>query len=118
MKEFNLQQMLSSADKACALMKVLANRDRMMILCQISQGECCVGDLERHLEIGQPTLSQQLSVLRKEKLVHTRRAGKQIYYAMASNEALAVMSVLYQQFCEQHSTNKPNPAHLSLTSGR
>jgi len=92
--------MLSSAEKACALMKVLSNRDRMMILCEISQHERCVSELEEKLEIYQPTLSQQLTVLRKEKLVKTRREGKQIYYSLESSPALAVIEVLYQQFCK------------------
>jgi len=92
--------MLSSAEKACTLMKVLSNRDRMMILCEISQHERCVSELEEKLEIYQPTLSQQLTVLRKEKLVKTRREGKQIYYALESSQALAVIEVLYQQFCK------------------
>jgi ArsR family transcriptional regulator len=100
MTNLNLKKMLSSADKACALMKVLANRDRMMILCEISQHERCVSELEEKLEIYQPTLSQQLTVLRKEKLVKTRREGKQIYYSLESSQALAVIEVLYQQFCK------------------
>ena len=56
--KINLEQMYSSADDACRLMKVLANRDRMMLLCQISQREMCVGELEESLDIHQPTLSQ------------------------------------------------------------
>lgn len=101
MSNINLKKMLSSAEKACALMKVLSNRDRMMILCEISQHERCVSELEEKLEIYQPTLSQQLTVLRKEKLVKTRREGKQIYYSLESSQALAVIEVLYQQFCKQ-----------------
>lgn len=100
MGHINLKKMLSSAENACALMKVLANRDRMMILCELSQRECCVSELEEKLEIYQPTLSQQLTVLRREKLVKTRREGKQIYYSLGSKEALAVIEVLYQQFCK------------------
>ena len=90
MSNINLKKMLSSAEKACTLMKVLSNRDRMMILCEISQHERCVSELEEKLEIYQPTLSQQLTVLRKEKLVKTRREGKQIYYSLESSQALAV----------------------------
>jgi ArsR family transcriptional regulator len=101
MSKINLKKMIASADKACSLMKVLSNRDRMMILCEISQGEYCVSELESKLEILQPTLSQQLTVLRNEKLVKTRRAGKQIYYSVASSEAMAVMGVLYEQFCKK-----------------
>lgn len=100
MSHINLKKMLSSAENACALMKVLANRDRMMILCELSQRESCVSELEEKLEIYQPTLSQQLTVLRREKLVKTRREGKQIYYSLGSKEALAVIEVLYQQFCK------------------
>ena len=69
------------------------------LLCQLSQGEYPVGELESLLGIGQPTLSQQLAVLREEQLVGTRREGKQIFYRIDSNEALAILQVLYQQFC-------------------
>ena len=96
---FDLQDMRTSAAQACALLKVLGNPDRLMLLCQLTQGEYCVSDLEALLGIGQPTLSQQLGVLREERLVSTRREGKQIFYRIDSTEALAVMQVLYQQFC-------------------
>ena len=97
----SLQKMRSSADDACRLMKVLSNRDRMMLLCQISQGEKCVGELEACLDIQQPTLSQQLTVLRNEALVKTRREGKQIYYSHSNHVALEVMNVLYQNYCSK-----------------
>ena len=91
--------MRTSADKASRLMKVLSNPDRLMLLCQLSQGEKRVGELEEMLGIVQPTLSQQLTVLRDEELVVTRREGKNIYYQIASPQAMAVMEVLFQQFC-------------------
>jgi DNA-binding transcriptional ArsR family regulator len=81
-------------------MKVLSNPDRLLLLCQLSQGEKRVGELEELLGIVQPTLSQQLTVLRDEELVTTRRDGKNIYYQIASPQALAVMNVLFTQFCE------------------
>jgi DNA-binding transcriptional ArsR family regulator len=58
-----------------------------------------VGELEAALGIRQPTLSQQLTVLRDEELVGTRREGKYVYYSVRSAQALAVLKVLYQQFC-------------------
>ena len=97
----NLKKMQASADDACRLMKVLSNRDRMMLLCQIGQGEKCVSELEDCLDIHQPTLSQQLTVSRNEELVETRREGKQIYYSLTSNVAVAVMDVLYQNYCSK-----------------
>ena len=98
--EIDLDTMRASASRACGMLKTLSNPDRLLLLCQISQGECCVSDLEEALDIHQPTLSQQLTVLRDEGLVNTRRDGKRIYYSMASEEALAVMQVMYDQFCQ------------------
>ena len=91
--------MQASADEACRLMKVLSNRDRMLLLCEISQGEKCVGELEEALDIRQPTLSQQITVLRNEELVETRREGKQIYYSLSSSPVLDVMGILYKNYC-------------------
>jgi DNA-binding transcriptional ArsR family regulator len=95
----DLEDMQAAAADACRLMKVLSNPDRLLILCQLSQGEHRVGELEELLGIVQPTLSQQLTVLREEALVSTRRDGKNIYYLLDSPRALAVMQVLYAQFC-------------------
>ena len=95
-----LADMRAAAGRACALMKVLANPDRLLILCQLSLGEKRVGELEELLGIVQPTLSQQLTVLREEQLVSTRREGKHIHYRLSSPEALAVMQTLHRQFCE------------------
>ena len=93
--------MTSSANKACKLMSVLSNRDRMMLLCEISQGEKCVSELEESLQIHQPTLSQQLTVLRTEGLVKTRREGKLIYYSSVSQIAQSIMGLLYEHYCSK-----------------
>ncbi|MEM5421946.1 ArsR family transcriptional regulator [Paraburkholderia ferrariae] len=63
------------------------------------QGELAVGELEAQLNIRQPALPQQLAMLREKGLVSARRDGKNIFYTVASAQALAVMAVLYQQFC-------------------
>lgn len=98
-EQVDLEKLRESASQACALLKALANPDRLLLLCQLSQGEHCVSELEALLDIQQPTLSQQLGVLREEQLVSTRREGKQIYYSLGSDDALAVMQVLYHRFC-------------------
>ena len=98
-KEINFDELRASADKATRLMKVMANSDRLMLLCQLSLGEKSVGDLEIILDIRQPTLSQQLTVLRVTELVSTRREGKAIFYRISSQSALAVMQVLSQEIC-------------------
>ena len=99
-KAINFDELRASADKASGLMKVMANSDRLMLLCQLSQGEKSVGVLEQILDIRQPTLSQQLTVLREAGLVATRRDGKNIFYSISSQSAMAVMSVLHQEICQ------------------
>lgn len=90
----------ASVDRACGLLKVLANPDRLLILCKLSGEELCVKEMETLLNIGQPTLSQQLTVLREEGLVTTRREGKHIYYRLSSPESIAVIATLQEQFCK------------------
>ncbi len=95
----DIDMLRSSAEEASRLMKVLSNPARLLLLCQLAQGEQRVGELEAMVGIVQPTLSQQLGVLRDEGLVSTRRESKNIYYQIDSPQALAVMNVLYEQFC-------------------
>jgi ArsR family transcriptional regulator len=98
-QQLDLPAMRAAAAQACGLLKTLGNPDRLLLLCQLTQGEYCVSELEAMLGIQQPTLSQQLGVLREEQLVNTRREGKQIYYSISSAEATALMQVLYDLFC-------------------
>ncbi len=80
-------------------MRLLANEDRLLLLCQLTQGEKNVSALETLTGIRQPTLSQQLGVLRNEHVVETRREGKQIYYRLSNEEVEAVLMTLYSLFC-------------------
>lgn len=105
-QEINFNELRESADKASKLMKVMANTDRLMLLCQLSMGEKSVGELEDSLDIRQPTLSQQLTILRQSELVATRREGKNIYYRISSQSALAVMQVLHQEICNNQKVNQ------------
>ncbi len=93
-----------AAGRAVGTLKLLANEDRLLLLCQLTQGEMCVGELEAHLDIRQPTLSQQLGVLRSEGVVNTRRQGKNIYYSVADPSVLEVLAVLYRLYCSEEST--------------
>lgn len=88
-----------SATKACALLKALAQEDRLLLLCQLTEGECNVGELEELVGVHQPSLSQHLGVLREEGLVATRREGKYIYYSLASDEVIQIMQTLSGLYC-------------------
>ena len=102
----DIQRLRSSADQAHQLLKALANRDRLLLLCQLVDGERNVGELEELLRIVQPTLSQQLAVLRREGLVDTRREGKLVYYRVASREALAILHTLYGLYCAEETADE------------
>ncbi|CFR16091.1 transcription regulator ArsR [Yersinia kristensenii] len=100
-KTISMDLMRYAAGQACDVLRILANEDRLLLLCQLSQGEKAVGELEQALGIHQPTLSQQLGVLRSDGLVNTRREGKRIFYSIADNKILALLEVLYQLYCSQ-----------------
>jgi len=89
----------TAAADAVAALKILGNEDRLLLMCQLSQGQMCVSDLEEALAIRQPTLSQQLGVLRNEGVVSTRRDGKRIFYSVADPKVLRVLEVLYELYC-------------------
>ena len=99
----DLERMHQAAQDACVLLKTLSNADRLMLVCQLAHGEKCVSELEASLGIGQPTLSQQLGVLRENQMVSTRREGKNIYYRIANPKALALIDVLYAEYCQNDS---------------
>ena len=81
------------------MLRVLANEDRLLLLCQLAQGEACVSELEELLGIRQPTLSQQLGILRTEDIVSTRREGKKIYYQLSDSRVVALLATLYGLYC-------------------
>ncbi|HDZ56408.1 MAG TPA: ArsR family transcriptional regulator [Pseudomonas xinjiangensis] len=96
----DVQVLRDSAAEACGLLKVLANPDRLLLLCQMTQGESSVSDLAAATGVEQPTLSQQLTVLRANQLVSTRREGKQVFYSISSQNAMQVMDLLYRLYCQ------------------
>lgn len=93
------ERLRQAASQAVSALKALANEDRLLLLCQLSQGEQCVGDLQARLGIQQPTLSQQLGVLRTQGMVETRREGKNIHYRVADASLLEILAVLYRLYC-------------------
>ncbi|WP_228268263.1 ArsR/SmtB family transcription factor, partial [Acinetobacter sp. AB118710] len=75
-----------------SILKSLANTDRLLILCHLSQQELNVSQIEEITDIKQPTLSQQLMMLRKSDVVNTRRDGKQIYYSIKDERMIEVLN--------------------------
>lgn len=91
----------ASAEHVVGALKLLAHPDRLLLLCTLAQQEMCVGDLEAALDIRQPSLSQQLGVLRNDGAVTTRREGKNIFYSVADPSLVEVLHLLYRLYCSK-----------------
>ena len=100
-------QMATAADRASELLKSLGNRHRLLILCQLTEGERSVGDLAVFLRLRDSTVSQHLSLLRRDGLVQARRDGQTIWYAIASLPARRVLETLFEIFCKPASICEP-----------
>ena len=92
--------MLAAADEASTLLKALANRHRLIIVCQLTEQERSVGELAVLLKIRNSTVSQHLALLRKDGLVTARRDGQTIWYSIGSPQARELVRTLYRVYCE------------------
>ena len=93
--------MSQAADSAVGLLQSLGNKSRLMIMCQLIDGEKSVGQLAELLQARESTVSQHLALLRKDRLVTTRRQGQTIFYAIASDPARRILEMLYEIYCPQ-----------------
>jgi len=95
-----MEEMGANAGKACALLKSMANQSRLMILCQLAEREMSVGELLEGVPLSQSALSQHLSMLRREKIVTTRRVAQSIMYSLDSDDARVLIEALYELYCK------------------
>lgn len=96
-------------------MKALASQNRLMILCQLADGEKSVGQLTALLGLRQTAMSQQLALLRRDGLVTTRRDARHVFYALDGIEVRKAIEVLYTLYCGpdgQHSLDERSGRHL------
>ena len=97
--KINSEMMARAADQASDLLKALSNRHRLLIICQLIDGERSVGELATFLGTRDSTVSQHLALLRKDGLVRARREAQTIYYAIASGPAQRVLETLFAIYC-------------------
>ncbi len=96
----NVSALEPQAGKAAALLKMMSNERRLMVLCHLIEGEKSAGELEQLVGLRQSALSQHLGKLRAEGLVQTRREGQSIHYALAGNGPREVIEVLHRLYCD------------------
>ena len=89
----------AKAGEAAALLKALAHEARLMVLCQLVDGERPAGALQEMSGLSQSALSQHLARLREDGLVETRRAAQTIYYSLADDKAARVLETLASIYC-------------------
>lgn len=97
--KMDIAKLDASAEQAAELLSALANKNRLMILCNLLNQEMAVQPLADAVGMSQSALSQQLAKLRLARLVSTRRQGKEIYYSVASHEVAEVLQTLYGLYC-------------------
>ena len=100
------EDMASHADEAAALLKALAHPARLLVLCQLVEGEASVGELQPITGLSMSALSQHLAVLREMELVTTRREGQTIHYSLAEGPAASVLDALYAAYCGNSEANR------------
>lgn len=101
-----LTELHDMATHACDLLKAMANEWRLMILCQLSEGEKTVSELQQTLGLSQSALSQHLAVLRRERIVKARKHAQSVSYSLSGDEATKVMETLHDLFCGAPAPNR------------
>jgi len=96
---FDLSLFEESAGRAAALLRLLSNERRLMILCQLAEGELSVGAIQSRVGLSQSALSQHLALLREDGVVATRRERQTIHYKIVDHAALRVIETLAELFC-------------------
>ncbi len=99
--EGELRELEENARHAAGLLKAMSNPSRLVILCQLAEGERSVGELERAVGLSQSGISQHLAVLRRQSVVTSRRVRQTVLYSLGSEQVAAVMATLHQVFCRR-----------------
>jgi DNA-binding transcriptional ArsR family regulator len=94
-RRIDANAMRKNADAAAQLLKMLANGQRLRVLCLLVEGELSVGQINERVDLSQSALSQHLAKLREEELVATRREAQTIYYRLSSGPAEHILAALY-----------------------
>jgi len=99
--KMNLQDMMNNSAKAVRLLKAVSNERRLLILCHLLNGELSVGEMNDKLGLSQSALSQHLALLRRNKLVKTRKEAQTVFYSMNSKEAEALIALMHSLYCRE-----------------
>lgn len=92
------EQLCENAAEVASLLKLVANEQRLLILCRLLEGEASVGTLVGLCQLSQSSVSQHLAKMRDGGLLTTRREATTIYYSITSGHVEALMTFLCDHF--------------------
>ena len=92
--------MADNVEQAEQMLKILANKNRLMILCSLQDGEMSVSELNEAVPLAQSALSQHLAALRNAQIVATRRESQTIYYRVVDEYVVSILATLHGLFCK------------------
>ncbi|GAA6203755.1 MULTISPECIES: metalloregulator ArsR/SmtB family transcription factor [Thalassotalea] len=98
-KQVDIAELRSNAGQAAELLKAMSNENRLLILCYLGEKELSVSELNQFIDLSQSSLSQHLARLRNDSLVKTRRESQTIYYSIANQSVVRLISFLQEEFC-------------------
>ena len=99
-QKLRIAQMRRRAGQVTRLLKCMANEQRLLVLCQLMEGEKTAGELTEITGISQSAVSQHLALLRDSEIVKTRRESQYIFYSLSSREMQAMINLLYDLYCK------------------
>ena len=95
----DIKHLEENSQRASRLLRIMSNEKRLLILCNLVGQELSVQEIQKATGLGQSTVSQQLAILRAERLVKHRRQAQSVYYGLDSPEAADILNTLYRNFC-------------------
>ena len=101
-----IKKMKNTADQVCELMTLLSNQSRLMLLCELIEKEKSVGQLAKAIDARETAVSQQLAVLRRERIVKARRQGQTMFYRIVRKDVSDLLEYLYAAYCGSNDTEK------------
>lgn len=96
----DMKAMADNASDAAALLKTLGHECRLLIMCNLLDGEKTVTQLNQQVPLSQSALSQHLARLRNEGLVSIRKEAQMVYYSLRSEKVERVIGLLHDMYCK------------------
>jgi len=93
------EKMQGVVHEAADLLKIMAHSERLLVLCQLTEREIGVGELQRNSALTQSAFSQHLTVLRKHGLIKARKESQQVFYSLSDPKAAKLINCLHSIYC-------------------